>query len=109
MLGGGRWDHIINTICFYMKNLELKDLISGIVYDMKPVVIARQFGEEWGGGMVRAEMVQPAIQQQYPPPVYGYQYARLADPPRNQNKACACVCFLIILFIMGGLIVAFTA
>jgi len=38
---GGRWEQIINIISYYMRNLGPKDVISGIVYNSRPYIVAK--------------------------------------------------------------------
>jgi hypothetical protein len=40
-MAGHKWETIINTICFYMRNLGPRDLISGVVYNNKTAIGAK--------------------------------------------------------------------
>lgn len=100
---GEKWEGIVGTISFYLRNLSKRDIMSGIIFSTQP----------WVVGQINQEQQLPQIAGQeqivrQPQPrnvrVDQPQYQAYAQPVPQQNNAgrnCGyCCVVLFVLFII---------
>ena len=123
MMRGPKWDNIVNTISFYLRNLSRKDVMSGIIFSSQPWVVGQAIPQpeprpEIGQGEIMARLAQRRnvreqqnLRVQVPPQRQPQgqaqaqpQYVAYAAPVQQRNNCgrnCGycCVVFCVLFFI----------
>jgi hypothetical protein len=123
MMRGPKWENIVNTISFYLRNLSRKDVMSGIIFSSQPWVVGQPVAQpeprpEIAQGELMARLAQrrnareqQEVRVQVPPPRQPQvqvqaqpQYVAYAAPVQQRNNGgrnCGycCVVFCILFFI----------
>lgn len=80
MMRGQKWEHIVSTISFYLRNLSQRDVMSGIIFSSQPWVV---------GQLEQDQRPQIALQEQIPrrPPPHPQPQNVRAAQPQNVRAA----------------------
>jgi hypothetical protein len=111
MMRGEKWERIVNTISFYLRNLSKRDIMSGIIFSSEPWAVGQIIAEERPLVAEQEQIVRPPQQRnervnpQQPQPQY---QAYAAPAPVQQNNAgrnCGYCCVILFILFMLRLII----